>query len=82
MSIGNHTDSDNLPWWFEVTTASFSIPVSASTCQTAMVNNGSNTVDFGEVMASDIRDTSFFPRKYFSLQLRGCNNVTAIQYKV
>ncbi|HHG8783834.1 fimbrial protein [Enterobacter hormaechei] len=82
MSIGSHTDSNNKPWWFEVTTASFSIPVSASTCQTAMVNNGSNTVDFGEVMASDIRDTSFFPRKYFSLQLRGCNNVTAIQYKV
>lgn len=82
MSIGTHTDSNNKPWWFEVTPASFSIPISASTCQAAMVNDGTNTVDFGEIMASDVRDVSFFPTKYFSIQLKGCNNVTAIQYKV
>ncbi|MDR9889402.1 fimbrial protein [Pseudenterobacter timonensis] len=81
MAIGNHTDSDNLPWWFNVTTNSFRIPVAASTCQTAMVNNGTNNVDFGEVMFSTVR-TGWYPHQAFNLQLRGCNNVVAIQYKV
>ncbi|MFS9770521.1 fimbrial protein [Enterobacter chuandaensis] len=81
MSIGNHTDSDNKPWYFDVTTASFSIPVAASTCKVATVNNGTNNVDFGEAMFSSLRE-GFFPRKSFNLQLQGCNNVPAIKLKV
>lgn len=81
MSIGSHTDSNNQPWYFNVTTSSFSIPLAASTCKVATVNNGTNNVDFGEEMFSSIR-TGFFPRKDFSLQLQGCNNVVAIKLKV
>ncbi|MCX5574863.1 fimbrial protein [Enterobacter sp. E-TC7] len=81
MSIGNHTDSNNKPWYFDVTTSSFSIPVSASTCKVATVNNGTNNVDFGEAMFSSIRQ-GFFPYKAFNLQLQGCNNVGAVKLKV
>lgn len=81
MSIGGHTDSDNQPWYFDVTTASFSIPISASTCQIVTVNDGSNNVDFGEVMFSSVRD-GFYPRKSFNLQFRGCNNVIATKMKI
>lgn len=81
MSIGGHTDSDNQPWWFDVTPATFSIPIAASTCQTAVVNNGTNNVDFGEIMFSTMRD-GYYPSQTFNLQLRGCNNVVAINYRV
>lgn len=81
MSIGEHTDSDNKPWYFDVTTASFSIPVSTSTCKAATVNGGTNNVDFGEVMYSSVRE-GFYPRKDFSVQLQGCNNVVSLKLKV
>ncbi len=81
MAIGDHNDSDNQPWWFEFTPASFSIPIIAPTCQAAMVNGGSNNVDFGEQMFSSIRE-GYYPRQDFTLQLRGCNNVVAINYRV
>ncbi|WP_187360811.1 fimbrial protein [Enterobacter asburiae] len=81
MSIGGHTSTDNKPWWFNVTMSTFSLPVASSTCQAAVVNGGTNNVDFGEIMFSSIRD-SFYPRQTFNLQLKGCNNVAAIKYKV
>ncbi|MBY6291180.1 fimbrial protein [Enterobacter bugandensis] len=81
MSIGGHTDSDNQPWWFDVTPATFSIPIAAATCQTAVVNNGTNNVDFGEIMFSTMK-TGYYPNQIFNLQLRGCNNVVAINYRV
>lgn len=81
MSIGIHTDSDNQPWYFDVTPSSFSIPVTNSTCKVATVNDGTNNVDFGEAMFSSIRE-GYFPRRSFDLQLQGCNNVVAIKLKV
>ncbi|MFH5067684.1 fimbrial protein [Enterobacter cloacae complex sp. 2024EL-00215] len=81
MSIGGHTDSDNQPWWFEVTPSTFSIPIAASTCQSTVVNNGTNNVDFGEIMFSSMRD-GYFPYQTFNLQLTGCSNVVAINYRV
>lgn len=81
MSIGSHGDSNNQPWYFDVTTASFSIPVAASTCKVATVNNGTNNVDFGETMFSSVRE-GFFPRKSFNLQLQGCNNVVSAKIKI
>ncbi|WP_339276412.1 fimbrial protein [Enterobacter asburiae] len=81
MSIGVHTDTNNQPWYFDVTTASFSIPVSAATCQVLTVNDGSNNVDFGETMFSSVRD-GFYPRIPFYLQFRGCNNVVAVKMKI
>ena len=82
MSIGGHTDSDNQPWWFNITPSSFSIPVAAATCQAAMVNGGSNNVDFGEVMFSDVKNSGWYPHKQFNLQLKGCANTVGIYYKV
>lgn len=81
MSIGSHGDSNNQPWYFDVTTASFSIPVAASTCKVATVNNGTNNVDFGETMFSSVRE-GFFPRQNFNLQLQGCNNVVSVMLKL
>lgn len=80
MAIGDHTDSDNKPWWFEVTPATFSIPIASATCQAVTANNGTNNVDFGEIMFSSMRD-GYYPIKYFNLELT-CSNVVAIQYKV
>ena len=81
MSIGGYTDSDNKPWWFDVTPASFSIPVATATCQSTFVNDGTNNVDFGEIMFSSMRD-GYYPHPLFFLQLRGCSNVVAINYRV
>ncbi|ECC1658875.1 hypothetical protein FNO19_02630 [Salmonella enterica subsp. salamae] len=81
MSIGGHTSTDNQPWWFNITPSSFSIPVAAATCQTAMVNGGSNNVDFGDVMFSQVRN-GWFPHQTFNLQFRGCSNTVGIFYKV
>lgn len=81
MSIGSHTDSNNQPWYFDVTTSSFSIPVAGATCQVFTVNDGTNNVDFGDVMFSSVRD-GFYPRVPFSLQFKGCNNVASIMLKI
>lgn len=81
MTIGSHTDSNNKPWYFDVTTTSFSIPVAAATCQVLTVNDGTNNVDFSEVMFSSVRE-GFFPRKSFNLQFKGCNNVAAVNLKI
>ncbi|ELW1646804.1 fimbrial protein [Enterobacter oligotrophicus] len=81
MSVGGHTSTDNQPWWFNVTTSTFSLPIAAATCQATVVNGGTNNVDFGEMMFSSIRE-GFYPRQGFNLQLKGCSNVTAIKYKV
>lgn len=80
MSIGGHTDSDNQPWWFQVTTSTFSIPVVAATCQAAVADDDNN-IDFGEMMFSNVRE-NYFPSRAFNIQLRGCNNVLALKYKV
>lgn len=81
MSIGGHTDSDNQPWWFNVTMSTFSLPIATATCQATVVNGGTNNVDFGEIMFSSMRD-GYYPNQAFNLQLKGCNNVAAIKYKV
>ncbi|KAE8273036.1 fimbrial protein [Enterobacter sp. C6] len=80
MAIGNHTDSDNQPWWFEVTPSTFSIPIASATCQAITANNGTNNVDFGEIMYSTMRD-GYYPYKEFNLELN-CSNVVAIEYKM
>lgn len=83
MSIGGHTDSDNQPITINVTPSSFSIPVPTATCQTVMVNNGTNNVDFGELMFSDFRaGREGFSTQNFDLQLRGCSNVVSMNIKL
>ncbi|EAY5892894.1 hypothetical protein AH835_19905 [Salmonella enterica] len=81
---GNESSNDNDPWYFRVTPSTFSIPVTTATCQSAVVhgNGGTNRVDFGEAMFSDVVNTGWYPHRDFTVQLEGCNNVVAIQYRV
>ncbi|EDX3114574.1 fimbrial protein [Salmonella enterica subsp. enterica serovar Mississippi] len=81
---GNESSNDNDPWYFSVTPSTFSIPVTTATCQSAVVhgNGGTNRVDFGEAMFSDVANTGWYPHRDFTVQLEGCNNVVAIQYRV
>lgn len=81
MAIGDPNDSNNQPWTFNVTPSSFSIPVAAATCQAAMVNNGTNNVDFGDFMSSSLRD-GYWPTVPFTLNLKNCSNLVGIRYKV
>ncbi|EAW0647118.1 hypothetical protein CF253_15455 [Salmonella enterica] len=81
---GNESSNDNDPWYFRVTPSTFSIPVTTATCQSAVVhgNGGTNRVDFGEAMFSDVVNTGWYPHRDFTVQLEGCNNVVAIQYRI
>ncbi|ENY9360905.1 fimbrial protein [Salmonella enterica] len=81
---GNESTNDNDPWYFRVTPSTFSIPVTTATCQSAVVhgNGGTNRVDFGEAMFSDVANQGWYPHRDFTVQLAGCNNVVAVQYRV
>ena len=80
MSIGGRTDSDNQQWWFQVSPSSFSIPVTAATCQMAVADSDNN-IDFGETMLSTLTPV-YLPSRSFDIQLSGCDNVVALEYKV
>lgn len=80
MGIGDPTDSDNKPWTFTVTPASFSIPIINTTCQTMQLNNGGTNIDLGEYMMSGFNAS---PRSTnFMVQLLGCDNTWAVEFKM
>lgn len=80
IRIGN-ADSDNNPWTINVTPTSFSVPVTVATCHSASVNNGTNNVDFGDIMFSSLRE-GYWPQKSFTLRLDGCNNTVWVRMKL
>ncbi|WP_161566064.1 fimbrial protein [Enterobacter sp. SGAir0187] len=80
MSLGDPGDSNNRPWTFNVTPSSFQIPIVPSTCQTAQLDSGTNTVDLGDYMISEFKAS---PRTHpFRIQLLGCDNVYAVDFKM
>ncbi|ESN16047.1 hypothetical protein L370_02111 [Enterobacter sp. MGH 24] len=80
MGIGDPSDSDNKPWTFTVTPSSFQIPIITSTCQTMQLDHGGTNIDLGEYMMSDFNSS---PRSNdFMIQLLGCNNVWAVDFKM
>lgn len=80
MAIGDYNDSNNKPWTFNVTPSTFQIPIIASTCQTTQLSTGSTNIDLGEYMISDFNAS---PRTTtFMVQLLGCNNVWAVDFKM
>ena len=85
MRIGESDTSgvgaDNFPWSINVTPASFSVPIVAATCSTAVESSGTNNVDFGDIMFSSLRE-GHWPTKPFSLKLSGCNNTVFVRFKL
>lgn len=80
MGIGDPSDSDNKPWTFTVTPASFSIPIINTTCQTMQLDHGGTNIDLGEYMMSDFNAS---PRSTdFMVQLLGCDNAWAVEFKM
>jgi len=80
MALGDPNGNNNRPWKFNVTPASFQVPIVPSTCQTAQLDSGSNNVDLGEFMLSDFNAS---PRTHgFRVQLLGCDNLYAVDFKV
>ncbi|QLY68313.1 fimbrial protein [Citrobacter freundii] len=80
IRIGN-ADSNNNPWTINVTPTSFSVPVYAATCTAVSANNGTNNVDFGEIMMSSLRDL-YWPSQSFTLQMKYCTNTVWMRFKL
>lgn len=80
IRIGN-ADSNNNPWTINVTPTSFSVPVYAATCSAVSANNGTNNVDFGEIMMSSLRD-GYWPYQNFTLQMKYCTNTVWMRFKL
>lgn len=80
MAIGDYNDSNNQPWTFNVTPSTFQIPITASTCQISQLDTGSTNIDLGEYMISDFNASPRSTR--FMVQLLGCNNVWAVDFKM
>ena len=81
IRVGSADSDDNNPWTINVNPSSFSILVMAATCSSAMVNNGTNNVNFGDVMFSSFRE-GYWPRTPFTLRLSGCNNTVWVRMKL
>lgn len=81
MSIGDPSDSNNQPWTFMVNESSFQIPIVLPTCDTAMLSNGTNTVDLGEYYASDIKNNRVKDVP-FSISLDNCTSVANFTTKL
>lgn len=81
LRLGEYDTKNNNPWEITVTPSSFRIPITAATCQTAMVNSGTNNVDFGDVMLSSLRDRNW-PKKGFDIKFGACSNVVWTRFKL
>lgn len=81
MSIGDPTDSNNQPWTFVVNENSFQIPIVLPTCDTAILSNGTNTVDLGEYYVSDIKNNRVKDVP-FSINLDNCTSVAKFTTKL
>lgn len=81
IRVGTADSDDNNPWTINVTPSSFSIPIKAATCGSLSVNSGTNNVDYGEIMVSDIRE-NFWPGKSFNFQVKNCVNTVWLRFKL
>ena len=81
IRIGTADSDDNNPWTINVTPTSFSVPVYAATCSAVSANNGTNNVDFGEIMMSSLRD-GYWPYQNFTLQMKYCTNTVWMRFKL
>lgn len=81
IRIGTADSDDNNPWTINVTPTSFSVPVYAATCTAVSANNGTNNVDFGEIMMSSLRDL-YWPSQSFTLQMKYCTNTVWMRFKL
>jgi type 1 fimbria pilin len=81
IRLGTADSTDNNPWTINVTPTSFSVPVYAATCSAVSANNGTNNVDFGEIMMSSLRDR-YWPYQNFTLQMRYCTNTVWMRFKL
>ncbi|HGY5076271.1 TPA: fimbrial protein [Citrobacter gillenii] len=81
IRIGTADSDDNNPWTINVTPTSFSVPVYAATCSAVSANNGTNNVDFGEIMMSSLRDL-YWPYQGFTLQMKYCTNTVWMRFKL
>lgn len=81
IRVGTNDTADNNPWTVNVTPDSFSIPISAATCGSLSVNNGTNNVDFGEIMPSALRQ-NYWPNKTFTFQMKNCSNTVWMRFKL
>ena len=81
IRIGTEDSDDNNPWDIHVTPSSFSVQVMAATCRSASVNNGTNNVDFGDIMFSALKDGRWTETP-FILRLNGCNNTVWVRMKL
>lgn len=81
MSLGDHNDSNNQPWKFMVDEASFQIPVVLPTCDTAILSNGSNTVDMGNYYISDIKNDKSRDVP-FAISISNCTSVAKFTTKM
>lgn len=81
IRIGTADSDDNNPWTINVTPTSFSVPVYAATCTAVSANNGTNNVDFGEIMMSSLRDL-YWPSQSFTLQMRYCTSTVWMRFKL
>lgn len=81
IRVGSADSDDNNPWTINVTADSFSVPLALATCSSAMVNNGSNNVEFGDIMFSSLRE-GYWPNAPFTLRLSGCSNTVWVRMKL
>lgn len=81
MRVGKADSDDNNPWNINVTPSSFSVPIRTQTCSAASANNGTNNVDFGDIMFSSLRE-GHWPEKDFDLTLSGCTNAVWVRFKL
>ncbi|MEB2419050.1 fimbrial protein [Citrobacter sp. R-1.5.2] len=81
IRIGTADSDDNNPWTINVTPSSFRIPVKAATCGSLSVNSGTNNVDFGEIMVSELRE-NYWPNKNFTFQVKNCVNTVWLRFKL
>lgn len=81
IRVGTADGDDNNPWTVNVSTTSFRVPISAATCSSVSGNDGTNNVDFGDVMYSSLREY-YWQSKTLTLKLAGCTNTVWFRFKL
>ena len=81
IRVGTADSDDNNPWSITVDRNSFSVPISAATCSSVSGNDGTNNVDFGDVMYSSLREY-YWQSKTLTLKLAGCTNTVWFRFKL
>lgn len=81
IRLGEADSDDNNPWTINVTPTSFSVAVRAATCSAVSANNGTNNVNFGDIMMSSLREL-YWPSQSFTLQMKYCTNTVWMRFKL